>query len=205
MHLAFYSCFESIYETCLSPSVSKNSKAYYKSKANEFTYIHQNIFLQSEEHQKSLLNLENIYHNKLSDQLIILNKASVQGTHTFETQYWKHDSREHLNSPSKKMSCQTKNSQLVQILRDDRTEMSYPCAGLSFKFTLKITSFHLIKSKRTNLTLTVLGVHTRWFMRHMAKDYNYMAGMCSQSLLGCNKHYSKQFLDNWPLWSYYIC
>lgn len=41
MHLAFCSCFESIYVTCLSPLVSKNSKAYYtKSKANEFhTYI----------------------------------------------------------------------------------------------------------------------------------------------------------------------
>lgn len=86
MHLAFCSCFESIYVTCLSPSVSKNSKAYYKSKANEFTYIQQNLFLQSEEHQRSLLNLENIYHNIFSDELIILNKASVQGTHTFEAQ-----------------------------------------------------------------------------------------------------------------------
>lgn len=87
MHLAFCSCFKSIYITCLSPLVFKNSKAYYtKSKANEFTYIHQNIFLQSEEHQKSLLNLQNIYHTKLSDQLIIMNKASVYGTHTFQSQ-----------------------------------------------------------------------------------------------------------------------
>lgn len=86
MHLAFCSCFESSYVTDSSPSVCKNSKAYYtKSKANEFTYIHQNILLGTEEHPKILLHLKNIYHNNLSDQLIILDKARVQGTHKFET------------------------------------------------------------------------------------------------------------------------
>lgn len=135
MHLAFCSCFKSIYITCLSPLVSKNSKAYYtKSKANEFTYIHQNIFLQSEEHQKSLLNLQNIYHTKLSDQLIIMNKASVYGTHTFQSQLNNLSARDLKRTfPSKMMSHQTKNSQFVQMLRDDRTEMSYPCAGFKLQ------------------------------------------------------------------------
>lgn len=86
MHLAFCSCFESIYVTCLSPLVSKNSKAYHtKSKANEFhTYTKMYFY---KEHQKSLLNLQNIYYSNLSDQLKILNKASAQGTHTFESQF----------------------------------------------------------------------------------------------------------------------